>query len=93
MGDRRASTQEARSRLVDLYEAWGRAEEATRHREEIPAIAVATVTDLDSLELADRPEGGYSALVDRRSVWVFAGAWGSTDDLDARDGDMNNPIV
>ena len=73
-GERYATTQLAVSGLVDLYTAWGKPEEATRYRLLLPPISVGEVRDLGPVGFIPQVfqrDGGLSALIGGRSVWVF----------------------
>jgi serine/threonine protein kinase/tetratricopeptide (TPR) repeat protein len=73
-GERYATTQAAVNGLVGLYEAWGKPDEAERHRTSLPPISVGAVRDVGRVRFP--PEvltrgGGLSASIGGRSVWVF----------------------
>jgi serine/threonine protein kinase len=73
-GGRYGTTQVALNRLVALYAAWGRPGEASRYREMLPAISVENVRDVGRVRVAPRVlnrNGGQSASVGGRQVWVF----------------------
>jgi tRNA A-37 threonylcarbamoyl transferase component Bud32 len=75
LGDRGARTLEALNRLVDLYTAWGKREQADRYRRTLPAVSVGEVRDLGAVRFIPDVRnrgGGFSASIAGRSVWVFS---------------------
>jgi hypothetical protein len=74
MGEGLVTTQQTLNRLVDLYTAWGKPEEAARYREMLPAISVSEVRDLGRVRFVPQVftrGGGLSASFGGRSAWVF----------------------
>ena len=98
-GAENAESQATLSALINLYEAWGKKENAEILRGRLPRLSVKSVRDLGPLsfgELTDRGRGFSSEFGDR-SVWVFSNAtviqdewrssaWSWTEDSWAADG-------
>ena len=60
--------------LVGLYTAWGKPGDASRYREMLAAISVEKMRDVGRVQSAPparRRNGGQSATVGGRQVWVF----------------------
>jgi serine/threonine protein kinase len=71
LGRANATTQQAISRLIDLYETWRKPEKAAEYRSRLPNPAVEEVRELGPISLSGVRNVGFSAAFENRSVWVF----------------------
>jgi serine/threonine protein kinase len=76
---RSASTQVSANALIDLYEAWGKPEEAGRYRSLLIRPTVEAVRELGPLRFRDSVSplfhgrvGGFSTRLAGYSLWVFS---------------------
>ncbi len=68
-----ATRQMLLNRIVDLYERWGKTEDAENYRKLLSGPSVTQFLELDRLDVRGHHGGAFSAELDGRSVWVFRG--------------------
>jgi len=67
------------NRVVDLYERWGKPDQAESYRQLLPVPSVAWLRELGPLPVEGHVGGAFSATVGGRSLWVF---WGREPGMD-----------